>query len=471
MEPSASKNFVHGVAWTKQTSFQKFYDLGLPLERLSGMSDDERLSMGMKKDDPHQNVLLLYLDPSSRPKDYKAEYDLFRTIPNAQAATEDCQELQVVVVNLVNTPEDKETDKHKKCLAIMPHWGPSAYVHRFSRPFQNKTDAENVNDTHQANSNPANRRRRRQGSNQMRGVSPRNQEYTTPRKNIPMDYVSHTHRTTIEAYHWNKPFNPQLVQEAWSRFANYVEHYESALEDLKPILEKAASSPSAAQSSFGTSDSSKGVILVMVTNVARLKFLVNFVCAAKAIQMDLGNVLVFCLDQASYEVATKVLHLHAYQNANLFHQIPSAHPEGDGETFGDITFSRTMIAKVYSAQLVNALGYDILFSDMDVVPLQPEIVDYFADRYLKEQKDIYLQYDHNQRLEQAPFSSNSGFYFVKHNWRTQYFFETLVRMEDLILRVQSHQQVMTHLLSQFQSLVGLKVKVIGGYGEDDRLFP
>lgn len=437
IHPSASKNFVHGVAWTKQASFQKFFDLGYPLEDIPGSFND-----------PNQYVLLLYLDQSSRPTDYKAQHDLFRTIPNAQLATENCQELQVVIVKQKNTRYEKDMGRHQKCVAIMPHWGPAAHVHRFSRPHP-ETNAN-------ATMAPVAKKRIRRLSD------------------LPqLEYVNHMHRKiNKEAYHFNKVFNPKLVKEAWGRFANYVQHYESALKELTPVLQKAASG-SAAQSSFGPgSKDSKGVIVVMVTNVARIQFLINYVCAAKAIQMDLSNLIVFCLDTASYQAA-RALELQAYYNPNLF-PIPSSGKAETGE-FGDLRFARIMIAKVYSVHLVNTLGYDVLFMDTDVIPLQPEIVDYFADRWLSassdQKKDIYLQYDKNERFEQAPFSANSGFYFVKHNWKTQYFFETFVRMEEMILRVQSHQQVMIHLLSEFQSLVGLKVKVMGGYGEDANLFP
>ncbi len=74
-------------------------------------------------------------------------------------------------------------------------------------------------------------------------------------------------------------------------------------------------------------------------------------------------------------------------------------------------------------------------------------------------------------MEQAPFSANSGFYFVKHNQKTNYFFSVLARMGDLINKSGSHQQTMQILLMDHMSLHGIRVKVMGGEDEQADLFP
>ena len=54
----------------------------------------------------------------------------------------------------------------------------------------------------------------------------------------------------------------------------------------------------------------------------------------------------------------------------------------------------------------------------DVVMLRKDVLDYFYKRWEKEKFDLYFQYDHNWAVEQTPLSANSGFYFVKNNWKT-----------------------------------------------------
>lgn len=42
-------------------------------------------------------------------------------------------------------------------------------------------------------------------------------------------------------------------------------------------------------------------------------------------------------------------------------------PKAEANAYGDKIFTRVMFAKVVCVQLVNELGYDLLFSDVDVV--------------------------------------------------------------------------------------------------------
>jgi hypothetical protein len=61
----------------------------------------------------------------------------------------------------------------------------------------------------------------------------------------------------------------------------------------------------------------------------------------------------------------------------------------------------------------------------------------------------------------APYSPNTGFYFVRHNERTEYLFSVFARMGDVIEKSGSHQSALTSLISEHASWRGLKVKVLG----------
>ena len=117
-----------------------------------------------------------------------------------------------------------------------------------------------------------------------------------------------------------------------------------------------------------------------------------------------------------------------------------------------------MYAKVVTVQLVNMLGYHLLFQDVDIVwyrdPLpalrQPPFSDF----------DVVFQDDGAHTLRYAPYSANSGFYYVRHNAKTRYLFAEFLYNGELILQKKSHQQALTALLGEHASRHGLKVKII-----------
>jgi hypothetical protein len=119
-----------------------------------------------------------------------------------------------------------------------------------------------------------------------------------------------------------------------------------------------------------------------------------------------------------------------------------------------------MMAKVICVQLVSMLGYDFLFQDVDIVWYKHPI-DYFhsADS-LSQKYDVFFQDDGGHSVRYAPYSANSGFYFVKHNNRTRHFLTSLLMAGDLILKTDSHQQALIATLNEHVSLYGLKAKVL-----------
>lgn len=79
---------------------------------------------------------------------------------------------------------------------------------------------------------------------------------------------------------------------------------------------------------------------------------------------------------------------------------------------------------------------------------------------------MLFQDDGARSQRYAPYSSNSGFYFVRHNARTRYLFTSLMYHSDMIIQSGSHQQALIGLLTEHASLYGLRVKVL-----DDLEFP
>ena len=68
--------------------------------------------------------------------------------------------------------------------------------------------------------------------------------------------------------------------------------------------------------------------------------------------------------------------------------------------------------------------------------------------------------DGNRQTRFAPYSANSGFYFVRSNDRSKMFFRSLMYAGDVIFSCRSHQQILIQFLAEHNSLSGLKVKVL-----------
>jgi len=74
--------------------------------------------------------------------------------------------------------------------------------------------------------------------------------------------------------------------------------------------------------------------------------------------------------------------------------------------------------------------------------------------------DMYFQDDGNHATYYAPYSANTGFYYVQNNDKTQHFFNTLLMRGDMIIATKSHQAPLIALLAEHASQYGLKVKIL-----------
>jgi hypothetical protein len=72
-----------------------------------------------------------------------------------------------------------------------------------------------------------------------------------------------------------------------------------------------------------------------------------------------------------------------------------------------------MMAKVICVQVVSMLGYDMLFQDVDIVWYKNPL-DYFhnTSHSGSADYDVFFQDDGGHSVRYAPYSANSGFYYV-----------------------------------------------------------
>jgi Nucleotide-diphospho-sugar transferase len=119
-----------------------------------------------------------------------------------------------------------------------------------------------------------------------------------------------------------------------------------------------------------------------------------------------------------------------------------------------------MMAKVICVQLVSMLGFDLLFQDVDIVWYKDPLEYFHNPNTPVNQYDVFFQDDGGHSVRYAPYSANSGFYFVRFNARTRHFLTSLLMVGDLILSTKSHQQALIATLNEHVSLYGLKAKVL-----------
>ena len=128
-----------------------------------------------------------------------------------------------------------------------------------------------------------------------------------------------------------------------------------------------------------------------------------------------------------------------------------------------------MYAKVLCVLYPLLLNYDVLFQDVDIVwfkdpmPFFQNASDPKVTNF-----DVLFQHDGSDSVRYAPYSANSGFYYVRANKRSQYLFTSLLYHSDLIITWDSHQQVLIQLLAEHSSLFGLNVKV---FDRETEYFP
>jgi len=241
-----------------------------------------------------------------------------------------------------------------------------------------------------------------------------------------------------------RPPEPKHTRRFWKMLLPYIENIDKVLSKLHPLVQKVAKN---------------NQLVVMVCNKGQSELLMNFVCSLKARGLDYSQVLLFATDVETKELAESMGLTAFYDDIN-FSSMPSDAAQG----YGDRRFVAMMMAKVFCVQLVSMLGYDFLFQDVDIVWYKNPF-EYF-DKI--PEFDIYFQDDGAHSTRYAPYSANSGFYYVRHNDRTQFFLTAILMMGDLVLKTDSHQQALIAALAEHASLYGLRVKIMS---RDDEEFP
>jgi hypothetical protein len=236
-----------------------------------------------------------------------------------------------------------------------------------------------------------------------------------------------------------KPPDKEDTLKYWAILTKYLDSLDSVLAQLRPIAESVAVNNS---------------IVVLVCNFGQSELLLNFICAAQSRGIALSSVLVFATDEETRDLA-KAHGLAAFYDETNFGSMPKEAAKG----YADKVFTNMMLAKVYCVQMISMLGYDVLFQDVDIV-WHRNPLDFFHDSNNPQAGfDAYFQDDGNHGLFYAPYSANTGFYYIRYNDKTRHFFNSFLMSGDLIFSTHSHQVPLVALLTEHASMYGLKVKI------------
>ena len=111
--------------------------------------------------------------------------------------------------------------------------------------------------------------------------------------------------------------------------------------------------------------------------------------------------------------------------------------------------------KITSVYSVVATGRHALFQDADVVWLRDPIEYFFTQA--DDQVDCFFMDDGARSARYTPLYTNSGFYFIRNNMRTQFFMHRMLMAYDTVLAVRSHQHALIMLLLEHMARLSKEV--------------
>ena len=197
-------------------------------------------------------------------------------------------------------------------------------------------------------------------------------------------------------------------------------------------------------------DGSRRTAIVMVANDGVMDLMLNFMCSAEASGIDLSSIVVFVGTDDMLDLI-EGMGAQAIYSPDL-----GSMPKHAAGSYLDSTFARMMWFKVTSVFLALTAGFEVLFQDVDLVWMNDPVP------YLRGQSgDILFMDDGARTPRYTPFFVNSGFYYMKHNERTTFFMEKMIKSgPSEIGYSHSHQAVLIRHLAECVHFIGLQINVL-----------
>jgi len=171
------------------------------------------------------------------------------------------------------------------------------------------------------------------------------------------------------------------------------------------------------------------------------------------------NVVVFATDEETAELAQE-LHFTPFLDDIIFSRV---HTKSHQEV---------LALKVVSTHLVNFLGYDLLFNDIDMIWYKDPLERFHNPDQSLSNFDIYFADDGARWVKSFPYSVNTGFFYARHNERTRHLFRSWLFNLDILMLGHCDQQTISFILPEESSMTGLRIKVLKGeeYACGNRIF-
>lgn len=190
-------------------------------------------------------------------------------------------------------------------------------------------------------------------------------------------------------------------------------------------------------------------MLVMVANEGVMDLLLNFICSCQANGVSIANLVVF-LGQPEFAPL-----INGMGAKSFFSPYLGSIPRKAADGYGDATFARLMWLKATSVYVAAKAGFHVLFQDADLVWLRDPVP------YLQTHvSDIAFMDDGARTTRFTPFFVNSGFYYQKHNNKTQFLMEKMLKSAVEISSTHSHQATLTRHLTELHAAFGLDMNVL-----------
>ena len=193
-----------------------------------------------------RDLLLLYSDEEALPNQFSSSNNRVPFIEDAVAATENCDELRVVLITL--------NQQVRQCLAIVPNIE-SFHVHPLVRPSMLADPSTLIVNRTQ-----------------------------------PFQFKSRYHRMQMPSSALLPP--PRFEQETklfFKYLQNYLNSVDTVLQELRAILPNIAID---------------NQVVIMMCNYGQAVLLNNFICTAQARNINLSNLIVFTTDQETTDLVT-----------------------------------------------------------------------------------------------------------------------------------------------------------------------
>ena len=312
--PKSLDNMFVDYATVPRDDFFELFDIGVPKDPVTDGAED---------------VMILYTSDKALPwGEGSMANDKFDF--NVKDAVANCHTVKVIL------QEPSKKRKTNQCFAFVPQWE-SYHVHKFMRLPQNVDSmAKNGRNAPQMND-----------------------------LQNPLRYVSRSYDD--RGRHASVPVTSRHTNPSFEVLVEYIQNLDRVLTELrvflKDVIQKANNNSSNNNVSTTRSNSrSKNTIVVLVCNKGQAPLFRNFVCNARAKNLDLSHVVMFATDLETKRMCEE-LNIAVWYEESIF----GGMPETAARSYGDRTFTKMMMAKVYCVHLVLSCGYNVLFQDVDVV--------------------------------------------------------------------------------------------------------